>query len=162
KFISKHVGLSEEKQYMLELTGLLHDLGKLNVPDEILEKPGPLTEQERLIMMRHSFESYQILRRISGFEEIAKWAAFHHEVLAGTGYPFHKDATGLSLEARIISVADVFQALTQNRPYRPQLPLEKIFIIMDEMVAEGDLDPQLVALTKAHADECLRKAGGHT
>ena len=76
---------------MLEVAGLLHDLGKLNVPDEILEKPGPLTGEERMIMMRHSFESYQILRRISGFEQIAEWAAFHHEVLTGTGYPFRKD-----------------------------------------------------------------------
>lgn len=158
KFIGSLVGFSDDKLGMLEVAGLLHDLGKLNVPDEILEKPGPLTEEERMIMMRHSFESYQILSRISGFEQIAQWAAFHHESLAGTGYPFRKDKKGLSLEARTVAVADVFQALAQNRPYRDLLPPEKIFIIMDNKVAEGTLDPQLVALTKIHAEQCLRHA----
>ncbi|MDH4333148.1 MAG: HD domain-containing protein [Desulfobulbaceae bacterium] len=151
-------GLSADRLDMLEIAGLLHDLGKLNVPDEILEKPGPLTEEERMIMMRHSFESYQILSRMSGFEQIAQWAAYHHEALAGTGYPFHKDKKGLSLEARIIGVADVFQALAQNRPYRDALPLEKIFVIMDDMVADNTLDPQLVGLIKTHAEQCLRHA----
>lgn len=158
KFIGGLVGLSDDKQDMLEVAGLLHDLGKLNVPDEILEKPGPLTEEERMIMMRHSFESYQILSRISGFEEIAQWAAFHHEALVGTGYPFHKDKKDLSLESRIIAVADVFQALVQTRPYRDSLPSEKMFEIMDEMVAKGTLDPQLVDLTKTQSKLCLRHA----
>ena len=158
KFMGGLSGLSDDKQYMLEVAGLLHDLGKLNVPDEILEKSGPLTDEERMIMMRHSFESYQILSRISGFEEIAQWAAFHHEALTGKGYPFHKDKNGLSLEARIVAVADVFQALVQNRPYRDLLSTENIFIIMDELVANGTLDHQLVALTKTHAEQCLRCA----
>lgn len=158
KYIGSLVELSDEKQDMLEVAGLLHDLGKLNVPDEILEKPGPLTEQERMIMMRHSFESYQILSRISGFEQIAQWASLHHESLIGTGYPFHKDKKSLSLEARIVAVADVFQALAQNRPYRDSFPLEQIFIIMDDMVTKGTLDPQLVALTHTHAQQCLRHA----
>ena len=158
KYIGGLSGLSDDKQYMLEVAGLLHDLGKLNVPDEILEKSEPLTEEERMIMMRHSFESYQILSRISGFEQIAQWAAFHHEDLTGKGYPFHKDKKGLSLEARIVAVADVFQALSQNRPYRDLFSTEKIFTIMDEMAAKGALDHQLVALTKTHAAQCLRRA----
>lgn len=158
KYIGSLVGLSEDIQDMLEVAGLLHDLGKLNVPDEILEKPGPLTEEERMIMMRHSFESYQILSRISGFDQIAQWAAFHHEALAGSGYPFHKDRKGLSVEARIVSVADVFQALAQNRPYRDFLPLKKIFIIMDDMVTKGTLDHQLVALIKTRSEQCLKQA----
>jgi HD-GYP domain-containing protein (c-di-GMP phosphodiesterase class II) len=158
KFIGSLVGLSDDTQDMLEVAGLLHDLGKLNVPDEILEKPGPLTEEERMVMMRHSFESYQILSRISGFVQISQWAAFHHEALTGTGYPFHKDKNGLSVEARIIAVADVFQALSQNRPYRDSLPLEKIFVILDEMVTNGTLDHQLVALTKTNSEQCLKQA----
>lgn len=158
KFIGSLVSLPNDKQDMLEIAGLLHDLGKLNVPDEILEKPGPLTEKERMIIMRHSFESYQILRRISGFEQIAKWAAFHHEALIGTGYPFQKNKKGLSIEARIVAVADVFQSLAQKRPYRDSLPLDKIITIMDDMVTNGALDPQLVALITVNAKQCWRYA----
>jgi len=158
KFIGDLVGLSEDKQNMLEVAGLLHDLGKLNVPDEILEKPGALSLEERMIMMRHSFESYQILSRIEGFEDISKWAAFHHEALSGKGYPFHKDKKGLSLEARIVAVADIFQALAQNRPYRNSLPKDEISNIMDDMVDRGHLDPQLVDLTKSNSEKCLQYA----
>lgn len=158
RFIGDLVGLSEDKKNMLEVAGLLHDLGKLNVPDEILDKPGALSLEERMIMMRHSFESYQILSRIEGFEDISKWAAFHHEALSGKGYPFHRDKKGLSLEARIVAVADVFQALAQNRPYRDSLPKNEISNIMDDMVARGHLDPQLVDLTKSNSEGCLQYA----
>lgn len=158
RFIGSLVDLSDDEQDMLEVAGLLHDIGKLNIPDNILEKPGPLSEEERLIMMRHSFESYQILRRISGFEQISQWVAFHHEALAGTGYPFHKDQKGLAIEARIIAVADVFQALAQKRPYRDPLPPEKIIAVMADMVENGSLDPKLVALTKIHVEQCWHHA----
>jgi len=160
--LSRYIGsllcLSGAKQDMLEAAGLLHDLGKLIIPDEILEKPGPLTEEEKAIMMRHSFESYQILYRIDGFEKIARWAAFHHETLSGKGYPFHLNEDGLELEARIIAVADIFQALSQKRPYRDSLPSEKIMAIVNNMAAEGHLDHQLISLVESHLDECLRKA----
>ena len=111
-----------------------------------------------MIMTRHSFESYQILRRISGFEKIAQWSAFHHETLSGTGYPFRNDEKGLSTEARVIAVADVFQALAQKRTYRDSLPLEKIISIMTEMAANGNLDPKLVTLISSNAEQCWRYA----
>lgn len=158
KFLGELSGLSGEVCDKLEVAGLLHDLGKLNVPDEILEKPGPLTEAERMVMMRHSFESYQILVNITGFNEIAQWAAFHHEALSGMGYPFHKTENELCLEARIISVADVFQALVQKRPYRDSLPTEEVFATMQTKVAGGALDPDLVALVRTHAGQCRRRA----
>ena len=153
-----HFGLDEETLGLLEVAGLLHDLGKLNVPDEILDKPGPLTQEERVVMMRHSFESYQILHRITGFEDIAQWAAFHHEALSGDGYPFHKNHKNLGIEARIIAVADVFQALVQVRPYRDSLPPEKIIFIINNMVDEGRLDRELVAFATSHVDEFIRAA----
>ena len=158
RFIGSLAGLSEDKQDMLEAAGLLHDIGKLNIPDDILEKPGPLSEEERSVMMRHSFESYQILRRISGFERIAQWVSFHHEALAGTGYPFHKDLKGLTIEARIVAVADVFQALSQKRPYRDSLFPQEIMTIMADMVESGVLDTKLVALTKSNIEQCWRHA----
>ncbi len=158
KFLGSQLGYSGDMLYMLEAAGLLHDLGKLNVPDEILDKPGPLTDREMAFMMRHSFESYQILRRIKGFEKIAQWAAFHHEGMSGIGYPFHKTPNSLSTEARIIAVADVFQALAQKRPYRDSLAPEKIILKMADMAKKGKLDPELVALATTHVEKCWRHA----
>lgn len=160
RYLGVLVGIDQDVLDMLEAASLLHDLGKLNIPDEILEKPGPLTEEERAVMMRHSFESYQLLRRIDGFEEIAQWAAFHHETLSGSGYPFHRDRDRLSVEARIIAVADVFQALAQDRPYRASLPSGKILVILEDMVAEGNLDRSLVKLVKDNHEACWRQATG--
>lgn len=158
RYLGHLAGLDEQNPDMLEVAGLLHDLGKLNVPDAVLEKPGPLTDKERSIMLRHSFESYQILRRISGFEQIARWAAFHHEELSGGGYPFRKTSEALPVEARIIAVADVFQALAQKRPYRDSMPLDRIVAVIEEMAANGKLDPDLTQMVKSHAETCLDKA----
>ncbi|MCG8617016.1 MAG: HD domain-containing protein [Desulfobacterales bacterium] len=160
RLLGSFQNLSEDTLADLEIAGLLHDLGKLNVPDEILEKAGPLNESERAVMLHHIFESFQILNRIEGFSEIAQWAAFHHEDMSGTGYPFRKNRNSLSPEARIIAVADVFQALAQERPYRGALPPEKILPILKDMVQSGKLDPDLVALVEARPDACWRSAVG--
>ena len=88
------------------------------MPDEILDKAGSLDERERAIINTHSFETYQILRHIDGFEAIALWASYHHEEPNGCGYPFHLTAEAMPLEAKILRVADIFQAMVQNRPYR--------------------------------------------
>lgn len=138
----------------LELAGLFHDLGKLQIPDAILEKPGKLNREERLFMRRHSFETYQILCRIPGLEEIAMWAAYHHETLDGGGYPYHLGAGKLPLPARIVAVADVFQALAQHRPYRASLPPDQILIDLQQRVAEGQLDTQVVNWVADHLPDC--------
>ena len=145
----------------LEVAGLLHDLGKLRVPDEILEKPGPLDEKERATMKHHSFESYQILRRIDGFESIAEMAALHHETLSGEGYPFHRAEAGLSREARIIAVADIFQALAQNRPYRGSMSPEKTMDILQEMADNNRLDQEIVRTVKENFPSCWQAATGN-
>lgn len=157
-YLGSQCGLPDDTQILLQTAGLLHDLGKLNVPDEILEKPGPLTDREKLIIKRHSFESYQILNKITGFESIARWAAFHHETLCGGGYPFHIHDFGLCLESRIIAVADIFQALVQNRPYRSSLEPQKIMAIMNEMALSNKIDPELVRLISDNLEECLLHA----
>ncbi|MDH3359359.1 MAG: HD domain-containing protein [Desulfobulbaceae bacterium] len=156
------LGLPKDNCEDLEVAGLLHDLGKLRVPDEILEKPGPLNEKERATMKHHSFESYQILRRIEGFESIAEMAALHHETLSGEGYPFHREGSGLSKEARIIAVADIFQALAQNRPYRGSMSPEKTMAILQEMADNNKLDQEIVRTVKENFSSCWLAATGNT
>ncbi|MCF8067376.1 MAG: HD domain-containing protein [Desulfobacterales bacterium] len=160
KLIGKLAGLDNEVCSILEISGLLHDLGKLNVPDEILDKPARLTIDERAVMMHHSFESYQILKRIDGFETIAKLAAFHHETLSGQGYPFHLEDAGLPLEARIIAIADIFQALAQNRPYRLSMPPWDIMGILTRMTEENKLDAEIVSLVNNNLQGCWEAATG--
>jgi HD-GYP domain-containing protein (c-di-GMP phosphodiesterase class II) len=140
------MGLPADTLAQMEIAGLMHDVGKLCVPDEIVEKPAPLTDLEFSVMERHSFETYQILRHIPGMETIAEWAAFHHEALNGHGYPFRHAAERLGREARIVAVADVFQALAQARPYRGPQPAEEIRRILSNFVAAGTLDPDVVAV----------------
>ena len=161
RLLGELAGLPETSRQKLEIAGLLHDLGKLRVPDEILEKPGKLTQEERAAMERHSFETYQILRRIPGLEEIARWAAYHHEAPDGEGYPFHRKGSELPREARIISVADVFQALAQNRPYRAALPPAEILGHLRELSAGGHLDASVVKLVERNLEACWHAATGH-
>ncbi|MDW6004174.1 HD-GYP domain-containing protein [Vibrio mangrovi] len=160
RFLGEAYGLSAEQCIRIEIAGLLHDLGKLLTPDEILEKPGPLDHIERSIINQHSYETYEILRHIQGMEEIARWAAFHHEGLNGVGYPFHPQKQELSIEARIIAVADVFQALVQNRPYREGMSLTDVLTIIDEMANDGKLDKALTGLVHQTAQQCYDIAQG--
>lgn len=158
RHLGERLGLPEETCDKLEIAGLLHDLGKLQVPDEILEKPAGLDPKERAAMARHSFETYEILRRIPGMEDIARWAAYHHEAPDGEGYPFHRRGSELPLEARIVSVADVFQAMAQNRPYRNAMALEEILGHLRELAAGGHLDASLVKLVEQDPNACWRAA----
>jgi putative nucleotidyltransferase with HDIG domain len=160
KFIASSFGLSSEQCEKVEIAGLLHDLGKLHTPDNILEKPGPLDSTERAIMNQHSYETFEILRHIKGLGEIAQWAAFHHEGINGAGYPFHPREQDLSTEARIIAVSDIFQALVQKRPYREGMPLNKVLDIIDELGENGKLDKGIVNLVNKKAEECFKIAKG--
>lgn len=154
-----HLPPSEREAVVL--AALLHDLGKLRVEDAVLEKPGPFDAQERLLMHRHCFDTWQLLKRISGFEEIARIAAMHHETLDGQGYPRGVSGAEVPRTARLIAVADVFQALVQNRPYRQPMPLPQAIEVMTQLVARGKLDPELVGLLFLHADEAYQLARQH-
>jgi HD-GYP domain-containing protein (c-di-GMP phosphodiesterase class II) len=140
------MGFNADSLAQVEIAGLMHDVGKLCVPDEIVEKPARLTPVEFSVMERHSFETWQILRHVPGLETIAEWAAFHHEALNGRGYPFRHKGGRLSMEARIVAVADVFQALAQERPYRGAQPAGEIRGILEGFVADGVLDGDVVAV----------------
>ena len=152
RHLAQRMGFAEDALLRVEVAGLMHDVGKLCVPDEIVEKPARLTPVEFSVMERHSFETWQILRHVPGLETIAEWAAFHHEALNGQGYPFRHQGGRLSLEARIVAVADVFQALAQERPYRGAQPAEEVSAILAGFVAKGVLDGEVVALATADLD----------
>lgn len=146
RHIAERMGLGAESCDKIEIAGLLHDLGKLRIPDEILDKPGQLDDRERKTINAHSFETFQVLRHIRGFEDITAWAAHHHEEFDGQGYPFHVHAADLPLEARILRVADIFQALAQDRPYRQGLSAEEILGFLRDLVAQGRMEAEIVAV----------------
>jgi len=154
-YISDTYGLSQSVCKKIKIAGLLHDIGKLRIPDEILEKNGILTNTERAIINQHSFETYEILRKIPGLEDIAEWAGYHHEKLNQTGYPFQPHAEKISIEARIIAIADIFQALAQKRPYRKSLGSKEIVVILKEMVAKGEIDEMIVSIVEENPEECF-------
>ncbi|PKN11725.1 MAG: phosphodiesterase [Deltaproteobacteria bacterium HGW-Deltaproteobacteria-4] len=161
RFMGEEFGLRGEHLDRLEVAALLHDIGKLQIPDEVLESPLKLTPYERAIMKKHSFATYQILKRVIGLEEVARWASQHHESLDGGGYPFHALAGELPLESRIIKVADIYQALAQNRPYRQPLPPPEILQLLRQMERDLEIDPQLVDFVASHLDGCQSAAVGH-
>jgi len=158
RFLAERLGIEAETCDKIEIAGLLHDLGKLRVPDEILDKPAKLDRDERLSINTHTFETYQILRNISGFEEIACWAAYHHEEPDGSGYPFHLPLNAMPLEARIIRVADIFQAMAQDRPYRKGLAADEVIGFLNQLVEERRIDEEVVSIARQHVSEAMAAA----
>ncbi len=145
--ITEELGLAPLTATLVRRAALLHDIGKLSVPNSILEKPGKLTPEEWTVMRMHPTHTRMILRNISGFDELAYVAGAHHERLDGTGYPEGLTAERMTLPARIIAVADVFQALTEKRPYRESLPIEVVFSMMDRDIPDR-LDNECLAALK--------------
>ncbi len=146
-------GLSESVCDRLTTAGYLHDIGKLSVPLEILEKPGVLDEREIAVIRHHSYETFKVLQRIGLDETIRNWSAYHHERLDGSGYPFHVDASQLTPGCRIMAVADVFTALVEKRPYRSGLTRQKAMPILQNMSSRGWLDGDFVQMITGNFDE---------
>lgn len=147
--LGRELGLSRSQVTELEVAALLHDLGKLQVPDEVLDKPGPLDEAEWKVMRLHAQGSRQILSGVRGFGRIAEIAGMHHEFLDGSGYPGGVSGEDIPLEARIITVADIFQALAQRRPYRRALEPKLILSILRDHVARGKVDADVVRIIES-------------
>ncbi|MBS0249293.1 MAG: HD domain-containing protein [Proteobacteria bacterium] len=132
--IAEEMGYSLERRRWLKRAALLHDIGKLGVSNSILDKPAKLDANEWAAMKLHSLYSEQILSRIAAFSDLAVVAGAHHERLDGKGYPRGLTADCIRLETRIITVADIFDALTAERPYRAAMPISQAFAIMAEEV----------------------------
>lgn len=146
-------GFSEMECRMMRAAGYLHDIGKLAVPAETLEKPGSLTEHEFNIIKQHAFHSYRIIESLPTLDVVNRWASLHHERLDGRGYPFHYSGRELSLGSRIMSVADVFTALTEQRPYRRAMEAAKALDVVRELGCASALDLEIVSLLASHLDE---------
>ena len=151
--LARLVGMTEEECKMMAIAGYLHDIGKLRVPNEILEKPGKLTEEEFNIVKEHPYYTRLILMEADGFDKIADWAGYHHEKLNGKGYPFHWEAEQLDLGSRIMAVADIFSAIAEVRPYRAGMKREQALNVMRENVENGSVCGNVVRLLEEHYDE---------
>jgi len=128
--IASTLGLNAERGTLVRRAALLHDLGKLRVPNSILDKPGKLESDEWRVVKEHPRLTRDILLHIGPFAELAEIAGAHHEKLDGSGYPFGVTGSALSLEARIIAVADVYGALTEDRPYRPGMAVAEALAVI--------------------------------
>ncbi len=124
----------------VSIAGYLHDLGKLSVSEQIINKMGCLTEEERQIINAHPYDSYAVLSEIKGFADIARWAGNHHERIDGSGYPWGRN--DLNIIDQIIAVADIYEALTANRPYRRALETVDALKIIGEQVSRGEIMPE--------------------
>jgi len=150
------LGLPESERTELDLAATLHDLGKIGVPNEILEKPGKLTRQEFAVIKMHSYLTFTLLDSVRGLEEVARIAGSHHEKLDGSGYPFRIESDEISTSSRIVAVSDVFTALAEDRPYRDGLPPKEIKRIMEDMVKKQHLDARIVDTLLGNVDEVVR------
>ena len=119
--VARKMEIPEERLYQVEVAALLHDVGKIGVPDAILKKPGTLTPEERALINRHPEYSWSILRLFPGLEEASLYALHHHESVDGTGYPAGLKGNDIPLVSRIICVIDAFDAMISNRCYRQGL-----------------------------------------
>lgn len=153
RLIAQYAGISDFDQSIIEVSGYFHDIGKVAIDKEILDKPAKLTNEEFSIIKTHAYYTFEILKHVNGFETIAQIAAFHHERLDGTGYPFHLTDPYLIDYARLVAVADLFTALTEKRPYRKSLNKSEIIEILVEMVVAGQIDNRYVDLAIRNFDE---------
>ena len=142
--MANYYGFDREKATRFYLAGALHDIGKLLVSNDILEKPGKLTDDEFAAMKDHASATRYVLRRVKGIPDVVKWASNHHEKLNGKGYPRGLTAEELSVEERLMACVDIYQALTEKRPYKDGMPHEKAIAIMQDMADKGEIDATIV------------------
>jgi putative nucleotidyltransferase with HDIG domain len=162
--IARRMGLAEEQQELVHLCGLVHDIGKIGLPAGLLEKPGPLTLEERRQMERHSEIGEKILRNVDDYSEIADVVRSHHERIDGMGYPDGIRGDEIPLPARIIGVADAYDAMTSDRPYREALPSRVARMRLAQAVGT-QFDTGVVAAFEAilaTADEDYRSGRGES
>ena len=142
KLMAKFYGYNDEETAKLYLAACLHDLGKLSTPTDILEKPGTLTEKEFTIIKNHVLKTHELLEGVD--PDIRHWAAGHHEKLDGKGYPFGLKADELHFNAQLMTCIDIYQAVSEERPYHPARSHEQTMELMHKIVTSGAIDGNIV------------------
>lgn len=151
--LASYLPFSQAELVMIRVAGYLHDLGKLAVPVEILEKQDKLTPQEWNIMRRHTYYGYHVLQPLHDFRTINLWGSLHHERLDGRGYPFHIRGDELALGSRVMAVADIFAAISEDRPYRKAMPTHEVLAILQKNADNGGIDPEITAILRKNYHE---------
>jgi HD-GYP domain-containing protein (c-di-GMP phosphodiesterase class II) len=160
--VAEQLGLPQSDFYQMEVAALLHDIGKIGVPDAILKKNGRLTDEERALMNKHPEYSWSILRLFPGLEKASLYALHHHESYDGTGYPGGLKGEDIPIGSRIVSVIDAYDAMISNRCYRRGLPHEEAVRRLREG-AGTQFDPVVVEafvrIAKSEVDEVFAATG---
>jgi len=141
--LSNYYGYNEEDTYKLVIAADLHDIGKLAVPNSILDAKRKLTYDEYELIKEHTYYTRIALQEIKGFEDIVEWASNHHEKLDGKGYPIGKDHSELDFNSRLMGCLDIYQALTETRPYRASLSHNAAMKILNDMKNDGLIDSKI-------------------
>jgi HD-GYP domain-containing protein (c-di-GMP phosphodiesterase class II) len=158
--IARRLGWDDERLEQLQLGGPLHDVGKLAIPDVVLRKPGRLVVDELALIREHPRLGARILLRLSAFRGALPYVLYHHERWDGTGYPTGRAGEEIPLEARVLAVADAFDAMTSDRPYRPALSRDEALAEV-ERCSGSQFDPAIVQVfleLTAEADELTAAA----
>lgn len=149
-------GMSEDKADIMEIAGYYHDIGKLMIPFEILDKPEKLSLDEYNLVKQHPYYTYHILDSIKGLSHIRDIAAYHHELADGQGYPFRLKVDKLSTESKLLTVADIFTAMTEKRPYRDVVNEEALTKLLTELVDLGKIDRYIARAAIKHCYELYK------
>ena len=163
--VARKLNIPEERLYQVEVAALLHDVGKIGVPDAILKKQGPLTAQERALINRHPEYSWSILRLFPGLEEASLYALHHHENFDGTGYPAGLKGHDIPAVSRIVSVIDAYDAMVSNRCYRKGLShAEAIHRLRESTGTQFDIEvvQTFIPIAEQEASEVFAAAGTST
>ncbi|MBR2928175.1 MAG: HD domain-containing protein [Oscillospiraceae bacterium] len=142
--MARHYGWDEETAQQLYCAGALHDIGKLMVDKDVLEKPGRLDEKEYRHIQSHAYETNRLLSKLGSLGQITPWASQHHEKLNGKGYPLGLTAEELDEKSRLLACLDIYQALTEDRPYKAGMPHGKAISILRELAEKGELDGKII------------------
>jgi len=163
--VGEEFSLGEELLADLEVAAMLHDIGKMGIPDAILLKPGRLTEEEYAVVKKHPEYGWAILRLFPGFKQAGLIVLHHHEAHDGSGYPGRLKGSQIPLEARIVHVIDAFDAMVSNRPYRKGMPFEEAINQLYKC-SSTQFDPQVVecftAITRAEMTDVFAATGTST
>lgn len=152
-WLAAGAGFDPTERRLMTIAGNLHDLGKLAVPMELLEKPAPLSREEFERIKLHALYSHDVLVDVAGLEQVRDWTGNHHERMDGAGYPYGVDSSHLGLGDRILAVADVFTAITEDRPYRAGMEKDQAAGVLRCMVASNALDSCMVGELLMRFDE---------